>query len=432
MPGLALTPSPTVTRGDSRPQDRSRLSVSTTPGLAWEQYSSATSFDDSLKMSASIATGEPMARTTSDDLLVGPFQMCRVGSQLPASGASETPTTTNEYCSFDVESLFPESFNSSVFSTDDSLPSFSQSHFLPQSLVPASSEMLYSASQESNASGSSSGSAQSRNYSQRVHEQNSFNKRRLAPKSQHAKSSVAMPTTKIVEMVAEDGSRQKKAEIARLNRQPKETMKVFCPICNDHKEGFHGEHELRRHVERAHAGYRKVFVCKDISPDQTFLANCKHCRNKKTYGANYNAAAHLRRVHFNPCETPKGGRGKVSQNRGGIGGGDQPSMDVLKNWMFETLEWNANAVALEDSPVMNTSYVTSSQSSSSDSLVGHSAGTIPISDIDLDFVQRAIQLDMSFPHHLSDSQLHSSPISDDFFASSQADLPFFDNAIFTN
>jgi hypothetical protein len=50
----------------------------------------------------------------------------------------------------------------------------------------------------------------------------------------------------------------------------------------------------------------------------------KRHRLEKTYGANYNAAAHLRRVHFNPCQTPKGGRGKVSQNRGGIGGGNHP------------------------------------------------------------------------------------------------------------
>jgi len=436
MPGLALTPSPKVTCGESRPQDRSRLSVSTAPGYAWEQYSSTTSLGDSCKMSASTTTGEQMTRTTTNDLLVEPFQMCRVGSQSSTSGASETPTTTNEYCPFDVESFFPESFSSSVFNTpsDVSLPSFPQSHFLPQSLMPASSEMLHSLSQESHASGSSSGSSQSRN-SQRAQEQNSFSNRRLAPKSQHVKSSVAMPTIKIVEIVAADGTRQKKAEIARFNRQPKETIKVFCPICNDHKEGFHGDHELRRHVDRAHKDYRKVFVCKDISPDQTFLANCKHCRNKKTYGANYNAAAHLRRVHFNPCETPKGGRGKVSQNRGGIGGGDHPPMDVLKNWMFETWELNVNAVALEDSPVMNSGYATSSQSSSSDSLVGPSNGTIQISDTDLDFVQQATQLDMSFLRHPLDhsleSQLHSSPISNDFFAPSQADLPFFDT-MFTN
>jgi hypothetical protein len=435
MPGLALSPSPTAARGEWRAQDPSRLSVSSIPAYAWDQYSSTTPLGDSCKISASTTTGERMSRTTTNDQLIEPFKLCRVGSQSSASGVSETPTTTNEYCPFDVESFFPESFNSSVLSTqsDVSLPSFSQSHFLPPSLIPASSEMLHSPSQESNASVSSAGSSQS-GLSQRGPKQNSFSKRRLAPKSQHVKSSVAMPTTQIVEITAADGTRQQKAEIARLDQQPKETIKLPCPICNDHKEGFHGEHEVKRHVERAHSGYRKVFICKDISAGQTFLANCKHCRNKKTYGANYNAAAHLRRVHFNPCQTPKGGRGKVSQNRGGIGGGDHPSMDVLKDWMYEAWERNVNAVALEASPVMNGGYATSSQSSSSDSLVCQSNGAIQISGTNLDFVQPASQLDMFLrqPLDLSlDSQLHSSPISNDFYAPSQTDLPFFD-AIFTN
>lgn len=62
----------------------------------------------------------------------------------------------------------------------------------------------------------------------------------------------------------------------------------------------------------------------------------------KTYGANYNAAAHLRRAHFNPCRNKRGGRGKKSENRGGMGGGSWPSMDFLKEWMYETYEQNLN------------------------------------------------------------------------------------------
>jgi hypothetical protein len=434
-PGLALTPSPPIVRGDCGAQDRSRLSVSTAPGYAWEQFSSSISFGGSHVLSAP-ATGEQMTRTTTDDLLIEPLQMCRVSSQVSGSGASETPTTTNDFCPFEIDSFFPESFDSCVYSnlSDVSLASFSHSLSLPQPFIPGSLDMLHSPSQESNASASSAGSSQSRNR-QRVQEQNAQSKRRLAPKSQHQKPNVAMPTAKIVEIVAEDGTRQKKAEITRFKRQPKETMKVFCPICNDHQDGFHGEHELRRHIDRAHKGFRKVFVCKDISPGRTFLANCKHCRNKKTYGANYNAAAHLRRVHFNPCETPKGGRGKVSQNRGGIGGGDLPPMDVLRNWMFETWELNVNGVSLEDSSVMNPAYATSSQSSSSESLVGQSNTAIQILDTDLDFVQQATQVDMSFLRYPVDqtfnSQAQSSPISNDFFASSQSDIPFF-GADFTN
>jgi hypothetical protein len=92
-----------------------------------------------------------------------------------------------------------------------------------------------------------------------------------------------------------------------------------------------GLHELRR----VHSVVRKVWVCIDISPDKTFLANCKACRNGKRYGANYNAAAHLRRTHFNPRQRE---RGKDSEKCGGKDGGNYPSMEVLKHWMEQKEE----------------------------------------------------------------------------------------------
>jgi hypothetical protein len=68
--------------------------------------------------------------------------------------------------------------------------------------------------------------------------------------------------------------------------------------------------------------------------DKKFLANCKHCRNKKVYGAYYNAAAHLRRAHFHPRK--RGRKGKNDEKRGGIGGGDHPPMEHLKqHWIKE-------------------------------------------------------------------------------------------------
>lgn len=142
----------------------------------------------------------------------------------------------------------------------------------------------------------------------------------------------------MIRISSADGTTKEVAAIPKASVQRPPRQKTYCHLCNDQPEGFHGEHELRRHIDRVHAQVRKVWVCVDISPDKTFLANCKACRNGKRYGANYNAAAHLRRTHFNPCQRGRGGRGKDSEKRGGKGGGNHPPMDVLKLWMRETIE----------------------------------------------------------------------------------------------
>ncbi|KAF6809668.1 key lime pathogenicity protein [Colletotrichum plurivorum] len=120
--------------------------------------------------------------------------------------------------------------------------------------------------------------------------------------------------------------------------------KVYCDQCNEHPDGFRGDHELRRHISAKHEGVIKKFICRDpatvgiksnveaINP----LSKCKQCISGKHYGAYYNAAAHLRRTHFKP-KTPRGKnkRGDDDEKRGGKGGGDWPSMNELKSWMQE-------------------------------------------------------------------------------------------------
>ncbi|KAF2480405.1 hypothetical protein BDY17DRAFT_301693 [Neohortaea acidophila] len=128
--------------------------------------------------------------------------------------------------------------------------------------------------------------------------------------------------------------------------------RLHCTLCTQHLGGFRGEHELRRHHDRAHTPTKKVWICVDPGVQQTSppskaeqgaghparpvrpLNICKQCKQGKQYNVYYNAAAHLRRAHFFPRKRGRKARGEERESRAGKAGGEVPSIAWLKSAGF--------------------------------------------------------------------------------------------------
>ena len=196
------------------------------------------------------------------------------------------------------------------------------------SLLDIHTKMTRNASSDSNASSIS-------RVSRRSQEQVAQAARPIAPKDvaespTSKQSSSSLPGGQ--DMLRQRSAPEPKVLIPKLqySRQTKEKLK--CDRCNKNPDGYKGSHELHRHIALDHNTFRTAWVCVDISEDG-FLSGCAACESQKSYGQDYNAAAHLRRFHFHPRSEIRRTNVDPEEKRGGKGGGKDPPMSECRRWM---------------------------------------------------------------------------------------------------
>ncbi|KAJ4335376.1 hypothetical protein N0V87_006165 [Didymella glomerata] len=323
----------------STPQTALMTPVTQSSNAMSRQSSLNTSFFDetSLRVPSEF---QYMPILNEDSALSLTASSCFVGSHSDPNFLSLTGPTASETVMFPAFTSVPAS-NASVHAL---VPSDQQ-----QNESYLAEDMRRSTSQQSSESNASSTRSIYSRQSRREREINAMAASRpLAPKASDETEANAPSNAQMARVVSSDGSSKTVGVISKTPYVRPQHPKIMCQHCNERPDGFRGTHELDRHIARAHAPKRKGYICVAPDFDKSFLLNCKHCRSKKVYGAYYNAAAHLRRAHFHPRK--RGRKGKNDEKRGGIGGGDHPAMDWLREHWIRDVEVDNNGPTPDSSP----------------------------------------------------------------------------------
>ncbi|KAI9815413.1 MAG: hypothetical protein M1832_005483 [Thelocarpon impressellum] len=221
-------------------------------------------------------------------------------------------------------------------------------HCAPSTAAPASFQPSSVAEdmerQGSNDSAGSSSSAMSARKRRQEHLANA--RRPIAPKTSDDED--ARSSRKSQRWGVRGGpAKKEKMAIAKSAYKRPEQQRVYCTKCTVQPLGFRGTNELKRHFDSNHGPTKTMWVCVDAP--RLSATECKVCASGKKYNKDYNAAAHLRRTHFN--KTKKGGRPK-NEKAGGSSGGKEPPMEELRVYLKEVtvprVEVDGGAVDDED------------------------------------------------------------------------------------